>query len=87
VGRFVELAVEDEGPGVPEEDRAKIFERFFTTDAERRGTGLGLAITRAVAEAHGGSLRFEAREPKGSRFVLKLPAGRRRGKADETRDA
>jgi two-component system sensor histidine kinase ChvG len=74
--RTVVVAVEDEGPGVPVEDRARIFERFFTTDAERRGTGLGLAIVRAVAEAHGGSVRFEPREPRGSRFVLTLPAGR-----------
>jgi two-component system, OmpR family, sensor histidine kinase ChvG len=75
--RSVEIAVEDEGPGVPEEDRARIFERFFTTDADRRGTGLGLAISRAVAEAHGGSVRYEARTPTGSRFVLTLPAARR----------
>lgn len=74
--RTLVIAVEDEGPGVPEDDRARIFERFFTTDAERRGTGLGLAIVRAVAEAHGGSVRFEPRVPHGSRFVLTLPAGR-----------
>jgi len=74
--RTLVVAVEDEGPGVPEDDRARIFERFFTTDAERRGTGLGLAIVRAVAEAHGGSVRYEPREPHGSRFVLTLPAGR-----------
>jgi two-component system sensor histidine kinase ChvG len=74
--RTLVIAVEDEGPGVPVEDRARIFERFFTTDAERRGTGLGLAIVRAVAEAHGGSLRFEPRDPRGSRFVLSLPTAR-----------
>jgi two-component system sensor histidine kinase ChvG len=74
--RTLVVVVEDEGPGVPEDDRARIFERFFTTDAERRGTGLGLAIVRAVAEAHGGSVRFEPRVPHGSRFVLTLPAGR-----------
>jgi two-component system sensor histidine kinase ChvG len=62
---------------VPEEDRARVFERFFTTDADRRGTGLGLAIARAVAEAHGGSVRYEPRVPRGSRFVLTLPAARR----------
>lgn len=74
--RTIAIVVEDEGPGVPEEDRARIFERFFTTDGQRRGTGLGLAIVRAVAEAHGGSVRFEPRTPQGSRFVLTLPARR-----------
>ena len=72
-GAVVSIAVEDRGAGVPETDRPRLFERFFTTDAERRGTGLGLAIVRAVAEAHGGHARFEPREGGGSRFLLELP--------------
>lgn len=68
---FVELAVEDEGEGVPEEIRARLFEAFFTTKPS--GTGLGLAITRQLVEAHGGTIRCEPRQPRGSRFVVRLP--------------
>ena len=58
----VELVVEDEGPGIPEADASKVFDRFFTTRGEKRGTGLGLALVRAVALAHGGSARASTRE-------------------------
>ncbi|MCC6526254.1 MAG: HAMP domain-containing protein [Polyangiaceae bacterium] len=67
----VALGVEDEGPGIPEEHRRTIFDPFFTT--KERGTGLGLAVTRAVVEAHGGTIRCEpGREGRGTRFVLSL---------------
>ncbi len=53
--------VEDDGPGIPLEQRERVFHRFHRTDAARDrasgGTGLGLAIVRAIAEAHGGSVR------------------------------
>ena len=71
--RKLTIEVEDRGPGVPEADRPRLFERFFTTDEDRRGTGLGLAIVRAVAEAHGGEARFEVPAEGGARFVLELP--------------
>lgn len=71
VGERVEIAVADEGPGVPEGDRARVFQRFFTTDAERAGTGLGLAIVLSVASACGGSARLAPSE-RGARFVLSL---------------
>lgn len=59
------VAVRDQGPGVPAAHRDRIFDRFFTTDAERDGTGLGLAIASAVAQAHGGTLTLDpaAEEP------------------------
>lgn len=66
------IAVRDRGPGVPEANRSKIFERFFTTDAERNGTGLGLAIVRSVARAHGGDVRLESPEEGGAELVLEL---------------
>jgi nitrogen fixation/metabolism regulation signal transduction histidine kinase len=71
-GGDVLLSVEDEGEGVPEADRPRLFEPYFST--KRKGTGLGLAIVRKIAEEHGGSA---AHEPLagGSRFVLRLPAG------------
>lgn len=71
VGARVEIAVVDEGPGVPEADRARVFQRFFTTDAERAGTGLGLAIVASVASALGGSARLEP-TARGARFVISL---------------
>ncbi|WP_437598741.1 ATP-binding protein [Sorangium sp. So ce590] len=67
------IAVDDMGPGVPEELRASIFDPFFTT--KQRGTGLGLAVTRDIIEAHGGTISCEPREAGGTRFRIVLPAG------------
>lgn len=77
-GGWVELTVQDEGPGVAEVDRERIFEAFYRGARERAandgGTGLGLTIAREIAEAHGGELRLLEREATGARFLLKLPA-------------
>lgn len=64
------LTVEDNGPGVPEAFRAKLFEPYFSTKS--RGTGLGLAIVRRIAQDHGGESDYQALEP-GSRFTVELP--------------
>ena len=78
VGDVVELAVEDDGPGVPEEDRELVFERFTRLDDARSrdagGSGLGLAIVRDLATAYGGTVRFDGP----SRVVVRLPVGRGR---------
>jgi two-component system, NtrC family, sensor kinase len=66
----LDLIVDDEGVGMPSATRARLFEPFFTT--KQHGTGLGLAITRQIAEAHGGHVRVESREPQGTRIVLHL---------------
>jgi len=74
----IELQVCDRGPGVPETHRERIFEAFFRLPghAEREGgVGLGLALVRQIAQAHGGSVRCEARTGGGSCFVLSLPRG------------
>ena len=65
------LTVDDEGPGLSEEARARIFEPFFTTKSS--GTGLGLTITRQIVEAHGGEIGCDAREPRGTRVWVKVP--------------
>jgi len=74
--RFVEVAVEDEGPGVEARDRARIFEPYVRVDPDEGtpGLGLGLAICRRIVEAHGGAIRAEARPEGGSRFAFTLPA-------------
>lgn len=64
--------VEDDGSGVPEADRDRLFEPYFST--KRKGTGLGLAIVRRIAQDHGGDARYEPLAP-GSRFSLVLPKG------------
>jgi signal transduction histidine kinase len=73
----VVLTVEDDGPGVPEPERERIFERFARADTARTagdgGTGLGLAIARDLTEHHGGSLVLDPTSG-GARFVLTLPA-------------
>ena len=70
-GERLEIAVTDNGPGIPAELRERIFEPFFTTRPE--GTGLGLAVVQAVLQAHQGSIRLETPAEGGTRFVLELP--------------
>jgi two-component system sensor histidine kinase FlrB len=73
------IAVLDQGPGVPAELSARVFEPFFTTRAQ--GTGLGLAIAQGVAKAHGGNIEVLPRPGGGAVFVLVLPARGRAGDA------
>jgi two-component system NtrC family sensor kinase len=69
----VEVIIEDNGPGVPEELRTRIFDPFFTTKPAGRGTGLGLSISAQIAARHGGVLSVEEAPHRGARFVLRLP--------------
>ncbi len=71
----VGFAVEDNGPGVPEALRERIFEPYVTTKPLGAGTGLGLAVCRNILGAHGGSIALEAGRLGGARFVVRLPAG------------
>lgn len=74
-GEAAVLAVADDGPGVPPQDRARIWDRLYRGDASRseRGLGLGLSVVRAVAEAHGGTATVEDVPGGGSRFAIRLP--------------
>ena len=65
------LAVEDDGPGISDEERGRVFEPYYTTKAE--GTGLGLAIVKKIVLEHGGSVASEPREEGGAVFVIRLP--------------
>ncbi|WP_141005410.1 sensor histidine kinase [Nocardioides humi] len=69
------LTVDDQGPGIAETDRTRIFDRFWRSDDARTmpGSGLGLAIVRQVAERHSGSVQATANASGGARLVLKLP--------------
>jgi signal transduction histidine kinase len=68
---MLEISVSDSGGGMDDQTREHLFEPFFTT--KRNGNGLGLAITQEIVEAHGGKIRCERREPRGTRFVIELP--------------
>jgi signal transduction histidine kinase len=72
-----ELVVADDGPGVPPEQRERVFDRFVRLNADRSrdtgGTGLGLAIVKAITERHGGTVRVEAAANGGARFIVRLP--------------
>ena len=73
----VELTVRDHGIGIPPEERAGIFERFYQAHPEHHlgGMGLGLYISRQIVELHGGELLAEFPEDGGSRFIVRLPLG------------
>ena len=72
---YVRVEIEDSGPGVPEEKRARIFEPFFTTKAAGQGTGLGLSISKKIMQSHGGDLFLDEREGQ-TCFILFWPSGR-----------
>jgi two-component system phosphate regulon sensor histidine kinase PhoR len=78
VGGRVALSVSDEGPGIPDEDLGRVFERFYRVDKSRArdpgGTGLGLAIVKHLVELHGGEVQAENRREGGARFTITLPA-------------
>jgi len=77
LAQFVELAIEDEGPGIPEDKAARVFDRFYRVDEGRTrdagGTGLGLAIAKWAVETHGGTIDLKPRLPNGSVFYIRLP--------------
>jgi two-component system sensor histidine kinase SenX3 len=73
----IAIAVSDEGPGIPDEDLSRVFERFYRVDKSRArdpgGTGLGLAIVKHLVELHGGAVRAQNRAEGGARFTITLP--------------
>ncbi len=74
-GRDATLIVDDDGPGIPPEDRQRVFDRFWRgPDAHPGGTGLGLAIGAWIVEQHDGTIAAQERPGGGSRFVVRLPA-------------
>jgi signal transduction histidine kinase len=79
-GGEARIVVEDDGPGIADDMRDRLFERFARASGDRGGSfGLGLSIVKAVAEAHGGSVELQAAgetASPGARFVVRLPGAR-----------
>jgi signal transduction histidine kinase len=77
VRQQLEVRVVDTGIGIPPRERQRVFDAFFQVDSsstrEYGGTGLGLSIVKRLVEAHGGTIRIEDNEPKGTQFVVSLP--------------
>jgi signal transduction histidine kinase len=73
----VAIAVSDEGPGIPDADLPRVFERFYRVEKSRSrdpgGTGLGLAIAKHLVELQGGEIRAENQPGRGARFTITLP--------------
>ncbi len=90
-GRFVTLAVSDNGQGMDEATRARVFEPFYTGwpsekvyHPDEEGFGLGLAVVRGIVEAHGGSVSVESKPLEGSTFSVSLPVGDEQDFTDES---
>ena len=71
---MIKITVRDNGKGIPEKDRDKIFQPFFTTKPAGQGTGLGLSLAYDIVKVHGGEIGVETKEGEGSEFIIQLPA-------------
>jgi two-component system NtrC family sensor kinase len=67
------IYIQDTGMGIPEEIRDKIFEAFFTTKQKVKGVGLGLSVCYGIIKDHGGEVKVESEEGKGTTFIISLP--------------
>lgn len=84
-GAYAVLRVDDSGPGVPETERERIFEPFYTTKGHA-GWGLGLAVSRRIAQSYAGELLVSNGDLGGARFELRLPVGRQAAALDRIRE-
>lgn len=71
--KMASFTISDDGPGIPNEDKQRLFEPYFST--KKSGTGLGLAIVSSIISDHNGFVRVRDNEPRGSSFIVELPAG------------
>ncbi len=72
-GDRVTITVKDNGGGIPEKIKEKIFQPFFTTKPTGSGTGLGLSLSYDIVKAHGGEIKVESEEGEGTEFNIQLP--------------
>lgn len=73
LGNRIEISVKDNGPGIPDDIKDKIFQPFFTTKPTGKGTGLGLSLSYDIVKAHGGELTLKTKESTGTTFIIQLP--------------
>jgi signal transduction histidine kinase len=74
---YVQVSIDDTGPGIPDELKKKLFNKFTQAQRQRtkeQGTGLGLVIAKGIVEAHGGRIWIEDNKPQGSRFIFTIPS-------------
>jgi len=89
-GKMAVIEVDDNGPGIAEKDRRKVFEPFYTTKKPGEGTGLGLSVSYfIITRNHGGTIRVESEPGKGAKFIISLPmlSGVKQDDADSTKPA
>ncbi len=87
-GEVVRLSITDDGPGIPEHLRSRVFVPFFTTKAPGEGTGLGLSVSFGIVAGHGGTLRYEpGPNGVGASFIMELPVDADRAAAPADRPA
>jgi signal transduction histidine kinase len=86
---MLRISVEDQGPGIPTEQQAGLFERFYRvrSDTDAPGVGLGLAIAKGIVEAHGGSIGIDSEPGSGTRVWFTLPSAARQAHDDGKRNA
>jgi two-component system NtrC family sensor kinase len=72
-GEMVVIHIQDTGIGIPEKIRDKVFEAFFTTKQKVKGVGLGLSVCYGIIKDHGGEIKIESEEGKGTTFIISLP--------------
>src|SRR6185436_13078369 len=89
--QLVEIAVADQGQGIPQGEQARIFERFYRIDTARSrgtgGTGLGLAIVKHICANHGGEITVWSAPGQGSTFTMVLPAASTHGTSEDSEDS
>jgi signal transduction histidine kinase len=73
LGNKIEISVKDNGPGIPDAIKDKIFQPFFTTKPTGQGTGLGLSLSYDIVQAHGGEIKVNTKENDGTEFTIQLP--------------
>ena len=69
----VQIIVKDNGLGIPQEIKDKIFQPFYTTKPTGQGTGLGLSLSYDIVKAHGGEISIDSKEGEGAKFIITLP--------------
>jgi len=86
-GKFLKVAITDNGPGIPDNIQDQVFNPFFTTKPVGQGTGLGLAISyKIVVDGHGGSIKISQPPAGGTEFLIKIPISNEQQEASRKRE-